>query len=73
MEISITDLRARTNEILWALEHNEHVRLLIRGKLKGVIKAVQSKPRVDVQDHPFFGVLKDSGTVNRPMERLRSG
>ncbi len=73
MEISIRDLGARANEILWALEHNEDVRLLSRGKLKGIIRAVPSKPLMHVRDHPYFGMLQDSRTVNRQMGWLRSG
>jgi hypothetical protein len=73
MEIAITDLRDQMHEILWALEHNEEVHLLSRGKLKGILKAVPGKPFINVRDHPFFGMLKNSGTVDRQMERLRSG
>ena len=73
MEISITDLGTQGNEILWALKHNEDVRILSRGKLKGIIRAAPSISPINVRDHPFFGMLKDSGMVDRQMQRLRRG
>lgn len=44
-----------------------------RGKLKGVIKPVNGKPQMKVEDHPFFGMLKTSETVEQQMDRLRGG
>jgi hypothetical protein len=60
-------------EIRRALEANEDVHLLWRGKLKGIIKAVNGKSHIKVQDHPFFNMSKSSETVDCQMERLRGG
>ena len=73
MKASIVDLRYRMNDVLRALERNEEVCIVSRGKLKGVIKPVNGKPRIKVQDHPFFNMLKSSKTVKQQMDRLRGG
>lgn len=73
MKASIVDLRYRMNDVLRALERNEEVCIVSRGKLKGVIKPVNGKPHVKVQDHPFFNMLKSSKTVEQQMDRLRGG
>jgi len=73
MKASIVDLRYHMNDVLRALERREDVRILSRGKLKGVIKPVNGKPRIKVQDHPFFNMRKSSETVDRQVDRLRGG
>ena len=73
MKASIVDLRYRMNDVLRALERNEEVRIVSRGKLKGVIKPVNGKPKIKVQDHPFFNMLKSPETVEQEMDRLRGG
>jgi antitoxin (DNA-binding transcriptional repressor) of toxin-antitoxin stability system len=73
MKASIVDLRYRMKDILRALERNEDVRIVSRGKLKGVIKPVNGKPQIKVQDHPFFNMLTSSETVEQQMDRLRGG
>lgn len=73
MKASIVDLRYHMNEVLRALERNEDVRILSRGKLKGVIKPANGKPQIKVRDHPFFNMLESSETVERQMEKLRGG
>jgi antitoxin (DNA-binding transcriptional repressor) of toxin-antitoxin stability system len=73
MKASIVDLRYRMSDVLRALERNEEVHIVSRGKLKGVIKPVNGKPRMKVEDHPFFGMLKTSETVDQQMDRLRGG
>ena len=37
-----------------ALDRNEDVSILCRGKLKGVIKAARGKSKRKVSEHPFF-------------------
>jgi len=73
MKASIVDLRYHMNEVLRALERNEDVCILSRGKLKGVIKPANGKPRMKVRDHPFFNMLQSSEAVERQMEKLRGG
>ena len=73
MKASVVDLRYRMNEVLWALEHNEDVRILSRGKLKGIIKPADGEPRIKVRDHPFFSMKKGFEAVKRQMDTLRGG
>ncbi len=73
MKISVTDLRRHMRKVWQALERNENVCIVSRGKLKGVIKPVDDKRRIKVQDHPFFNMLKSPETVEQQMNRLRGG
>jgi antitoxin (DNA-binding transcriptional repressor) of toxin-antitoxin stability system len=73
MKASIVDLRYRMNDVLRALERNEEVSIMSRGKLKGVIKPVNGKPHAKAEDHPFFNMLKSDETVEQQMDRLRGG
>jgi hypothetical protein len=73
MKASVVDLRYRMKEVLKALDRNEDVSILCRGKLKGVIKAARGKSERRVSDHPFFNMYKDGGTVEELMDQLRGG
>jgi hypothetical protein len=73
MKASVVDLRYRMNEVLRALDRNEDVSILSRGKLKGVIKGVRGKAPGKVSDHPFFNMLRDSASIDRQMDTLRGG
>ena len=73
MKASMVDLRYRMNEILKALDRNEEVSILCRGKLKGIIKAAGETSKRKVTDHPFFNMYKDSGSVEEKMDQLRGG
>jgi len=73
MRASIVDLRYHMKDVLRALERREDVCILSRGKVKGIIKAVNGKPQIKVQDHPFFSMLKTPETVEQQMDRLRGG
>jgi hypothetical protein len=72
MKASIVDLRYKTKEILKALSRNERVTVLYHGKVRGVIHPAGQDLKTRVEDHPFFGMTKDSkGTVLDEMEALR--
>jgi hypothetical protein len=75
MEATIVDLRYHMNNVLKALERNENVTVLYRGKVKGVIRAegrsVSSK--VKVRDHAFFGSRASGQPVDQVMRHLRGG
>jgi hypothetical protein len=61
MKATVLDLRRRMPDVLKALDRNEPVTLLHRGKVKGVITprpASGSKTR-KVAEHPAFGIWKD--------------
>ena len=72
MKASIVDLRYRTKEILKALERNESVTVLYHGKVRGVIKPINEKSVVKIENHPFFGMTgKSDETVLGELGRLR--
>ncbi len=73
MKASIVDLRYRMKDVLKALERNEDVSIMSRGKLKGVIKPANGKPQTKVQDHPFFNMHESDEAVEEQMDRLRGG
>ena len=73
MKASVVDLRYRMNEVLKALDRNEDVSILCRGKLKGIIKAVHARSKLKVSEHPFFNMHKASGSVEEVMDQLRGG
>jgi antitoxin (DNA-binding transcriptional repressor) of toxin-antitoxin stability system len=78
MKASILDLRRRMSEVLGALEKNETVTILHRGKEKGVIypTALQKDRHASAAKHPSFGMWKDRDDlldVARAVRNLRKG
>ena len=73
MKATIVDLRYRMHDVLRALERNEDVIILYRGKEKGVIRASADRSTVKVRSHPFFGMRADGGSVADKMAELRGG
>jgi hypothetical protein len=72
MQASIVDLRYKTNEILKALDRNESVTVLYRGKVKGVITPAGKRSKSKIRDHPFFGMHKEPvETVLEELDNLR--
>ena len=80
MKASMLDLRRRMSDILRALERNEPVTILYRGRKKGVIyPAGAAQGKVGrVSQHPAFGMWKDRkdmedvGDVVRSLRKVRS-
>ena len=78
MKASILDLRRRMREVLQALEKNEPVTILHRGKEKGVIypSPAGHNPTIAVTQHPAFGMWKDRDDlqdVDQVVRNLRKG
>jgi hypothetical protein len=74
MEASVVDLRYRMKDILAALERREEIRILYHGRVKGILRPVSKPRKIDLTDHPFFGMgQSDSATVPAIMEGLRKG
>lgn len=72
MEASVAELKYRTKDILHALEQNEKITILHRGKVKGVLMPVAASEKKKVKDHPFFGMnRKESRPVSEIMDELR--
>lgn len=73
MEATVVDLRYHMNDVLKALERNESVSVLYRGKVKGVIRSAVRVNFPKVSDHAFFGSRISAEPVDATMKRLRGG
>ncbi|MDY0165356.1 MAG: hypothetical protein RBS80_02370 [Thermoguttaceae bacterium] len=73
MQATIVDLRYRMNDVLKALDRNEDVEILCRGKKRGVLKAHPQPTQQAVADHPFFGMRYAEESVDAEMDALRGG
>lgn len=61
MKASILDLRRRMAEVLRALDRNESVTILYRGRVKAILVPASQGQRVlsSVREHPAFGMWRD--------------
>ena len=61
MQASILDLRRRMSGILRAMERQEPVTIMYRGRKKGVLVPAGARPlpRGTLRRHPAFGMWKD--------------
>ena len=73
MQATIVDLRYKMKQVLKALERNETVSVLYRGKLKGVLSPATTSSAVKVTEHGFFGCRKGVQSVQQVMAHLRGG
>lgn len=74
MKTTIVDLRYKMKEVLNALNHRERITIFYHGKVKGIIIPVIEKIKQRVNDHPIFGILKNSPkSVEQQMDELRGG
>lgn len=73
MKASVVDLRYKMNDVLKALDRNEEVTILYRGKIKGVLIPSRKKNQIKMVDHPFFGMSAqtDKKSVQEKMDDLR--
>ena len=56
MKATVVDLRYKMNDVLKALDRNEKVTVLYRGKVKGFLVPAAQKKNMNMTDHPFFGM-----------------
>jgi len=73
MKTNAVDLRHNLKDIMSAVERNESVTLLYRGKEKAVIQPIQQKQTKSVKEHLFFGMLDDDVPVDKVIDDLRDG
>jgi hypothetical protein len=75
MKATIVDLRYKMNDVLKALDRNEKVTVLYRGKVKGVLIPSGKKKLMKITDHPFFGMSSQVSkkSVLDEMADLREG
>ncbi len=69
MEASVVDLRYKMNDVLKALDRNEKVTILYRGKIKGIIMPSDKRKKLKVSEHPFFG-MSSSSTDKTVLDQL---
>ena len=79
MRASFVDLRKKSGEILRALDRNEEVTVLYRGRRKAIMKSVadENAPGMGkTKDHPAFGLWADRADlqdVSAHVRGLRKG
>ena len=74
MQATIVDLRYQMNDVLKALDRNEDVEILYRGKKRGTLVSASSKKEKQVVEHAFFNMRPSlKRTVEEEMELLRGG
>lgn len=74
MQASIVELRYHMKDVLKALERNEIVQVLYRGKVKASLIPEQSTKKAGhVNQHPFFGMDLGDRSVEEVMQELRGG
>ncbi len=56
MKATVVDLRYKMNDVLKALDRNEKVTVLYRGKVKGILSPPEKKKNLKITSHPFFGM-----------------
>ncbi|RTZ99718.1 MAG: type II toxin-antitoxin system Phd/YefM family antitoxin [Deltaproteobacteria bacterium] len=72
MKATVVDLRYKMNDVLKALDRNEKVTVLYRGKVKGVLIPARKKKKFKIKEHPFIGMLSDeTKSVGETMNELR--
>jgi hypothetical protein len=78
MKASILDLRRRMAEVLRALDRNETVKILYRGRERAILipSGTSGKGAPPARNHPAFGIWKDRddlADVPAHVRRLRKG
>ncbi|MCK5529499.1 MAG: type II toxin-antitoxin system Phd/YefM family antitoxin [Kiritimatiellae bacterium] len=73
MQATVVDLRYKMNDVLKALDRNENIDVLYRGKIKGVLTAHVEESTMKVAEHPFFNMYCTDKSVDAEMDELRGG
>ncbi|MBC2704570.1 hypothetical protein [Desulfobacula sp.] len=70
MKATVVDLRYKMNDVLKALDRNEQVTVLYRGKIKGILMPAKKQiTNLKISEHPFFGMIA-SGTSRSVLDEL---
>ncbi len=73
MIASILDLRRRMGDVLRALDRNEEVTIMYRGKKKAVlIPAAEKEKTTPVSEHSAFGMWAERDDLKNVPEYVRS-
>jgi len=72
MKATVVDLRYKMNDVLKALDRNEKVTVLYRGKVKGILIPPEKNTHLKINEHPFFGSSQGTGkSVSDEINDLR--
>jgi hypothetical protein len=74
MKASFVDLRKKSAEIIRALDRNEQVTILYRGRPKAIMRPVRNQGKQAVakaKDHPAFGLWADRQDLKDVAEHVR--
>ncbi len=73
MKANFLDFRKHTKNIIKALELNETVTVMYRGKEKGKLYPTgsQKNTKTSVKDHPVFGMWKNRQDMTDPVKYVR--
>ncbi len=72
MKASFVDLRKKSAEIIRALERNERITILYRGRAKAIMQPLpEQATAARVQDHPAFGLWKDRRDLQDVADHVR--
>lgn len=65
MKASIVDLRRRMGEVLRALDRNETVKILYRGRERAIMipSGTNQRKSRPISEHPAFGIWRDRKDV----------
>jgi antitoxin (DNA-binding transcriptional repressor) of toxin-antitoxin stability system len=58
-------------DVLRAIDRGEPVTILYRGKEKATIVPIGAKKKMDIANHPYFGMWKDREDMKNPTEGVR--
>ncbi len=74
MKATIVDLRYKMNDVLRALDRNEKVTVLYRGKVKGILVPAGKRTTMKIKDHKLFGISREAeSSVLDQLNDLRKG
>ena len=73
MEASIVDLRRKMSEVIKALDRNESVTILYRGKKKGTLVPIMKRSNKEkpIKEHPAYGIWKNRDDMKNVVEYVR--
>lgn len=66
MKATVVDLRYKMNDVLKALDRNEKVTVLYRGKVKGILVPPGGDNQLKIKEHPFFGMSSQDESQSVP-------
>ena len=78
MKATVLDLRRRMSDVLRALEHNESVTILYRGREKAILSPAKhfKASSKSLREHSVFGMWRDQDAIKDVpgyIRRLRRG